>query len=35
MSSGAYDLPTAYQPGDLEGMARLGRQAGCTDAPRG
>jgi hypothetical protein len=30
MSSGAYDLPPRYQPGDLAGFARLGRQAGCT-----
>lgn len=30
MSSGAYDLPTRYQPGDLAGLARLGRQAGCV-----
>lgn len=29
MSSGAYDLPAEYQPGDLAGFARLGRQAGC------
>lgn len=31
MSSGAYDLPTEYQPGDLTGLARLGLQAGCTE----
>lgn len=31
MSSGAYDLPAQYQPGDLAGLARLGRQAGCTE----
>jgi hypothetical protein len=30
MSSGAYDLSLRYQPGDLAGLARLGRQAGCT-----
>jgi hypothetical protein len=30
MSSGAYDLPPHYQKGDLEGLALLGRQAGCT-----
>lgn len=29
MSSGAYNLPPRYQPGDLAGLARLGRQAGC------
>jgi len=30
MSSGAYDLPLRYQPGDLTGLAQLGRRAGCT-----
>jgi hypothetical protein len=30
MSSGAYDLPVRYQSGDLAGLARLGRQAGCA-----
>jgi len=30
MSSGAYDLPARYQAGDLQGLARLGRQAGCA-----
>jgi hypothetical protein len=29
MTSGAYDLPARYQPGDLAGLARLGRRAGC------
>jgi hypothetical protein len=30
MSSGAYDLPTRYQPGDLAGLALLGKKAGCS-----
>jgi len=30
MSSGAYDLPVRYQSGDLAGLAKLGRQAGCA-----
>jgi hypothetical protein len=30
MTSGAYDLPPAYQKGDLEGLALLGRRAGCV-----
>jgi len=30
MSSGAYDLPARYQTGDLQGLGRLGRTAGCT-----
>jgi hypothetical protein len=30
MSSGAYDLPTRHEKGDLAGLALLGKKAGCS-----